>query len=448
MTDWNLAIRIEHDIARIISQQEHNGWEFDVDLAYQHLEYLESEREILYDRIRPLLAKEVRKIGPVSRPFKMDGTLAAITGKYCDSDPSCAVLRDTVGGPFTRIAFDEPDLGSRKKLMAQLSRLGWRPDEYTNPSKTHPKGQPRLTETSLEALSSGTGRDVALWYIYRDRTSLIQSQLLPNVRADGRIEAQAFPLGTNTGRMRHRIVVNIPKASKKVIFGSECRQLFTCRPGYKLVGYDAKGLELRMLAHYINDEGYTEVVINGDPHVLHQELAGLATKDDAKTFIYAFIYGGGDLKLGEISGTGRAGGKRLRARFLKRIPNLEAVINDTKEEARGGFVEGLDGRRLWMRKSEGEVMLHKALNTKLQGAGAITMKVMTIFLNRLIKKHGLDAPKVGDFHDEGQHEVREDHVEKFIELCHESIVKTRNLLNINVPLAVDVKVGSNWADTH
>jgi DNA polymerase I-like protein with 3'-5' exonuclease and polymerase domains len=340
------------------------------------------------------------------------------------------------------VDFVEPDLGSRKKLMAQLTRLGWKPLEYTE------KGSPRLTEDSLEALKGGLGREVALWYIYGHREALIRSQLLPHVRADGRIPAQAIPLGTNTGRMAHKIVVNIPKPKKKVIFGKECRELFIAKPGYMLVGYDARGLELRMLAHLIDDPNYTEVVTNGNPHVHHQELAGLATEDDAKTFIYAFIYGGGDAKLGKISGGSRATGKRLRTRFLKRIPNLEAVIDGTKEEARGGFVEGVDGRRLWMRRKDGNIMYHKALNTKLQGNGAIVMKATAIFLDRAVKKCGLDVTKVGDFHDEGQAEVHPDHVEKYIELCKESIVKSGTLLNIKVPLEVKCKIGQSWDQTH
>jgi DNA polymerase I-like protein with 3'-5' exonuclease and polymerase domains len=448
VTDWTLAIQIEHEIARIITEQEIAGWQFDVDLAHKHLEFLHGERERLYQEVRPSLSKEVRNVGPVSRPFKMDGSPSAHAAKYYGTDPDCAVLSDQVSGPFSRVEFVEPDMGSRKKLIAQLSRIGWRPDEYTNPSKTFPQGQPKLTESSLEALSSGLGRDVALWYMYGHRESLIASQLLPEVRSDGRIPAVAFPCGTNTGRMRHKIVVNIPKAVKQVIFGRECRELFIARPGYKLVGWDAKQLELRMLAHLINDPEYTEVIINGDPHALHQELAGLPTKDDAKTFLYAFVYGGGDSKLGEISGTGRAGGQRLRARFLKRIPNLEAVIERVKGEARGGFVEGVDGRRLWMRRSDGEIALHRALNTKLQGNGAIVCKATTIFIDRAIRREGLDATKVGDFHDEGQYEVREDHIEKFMELPAESIVKSGNLLNINVPLGADVKSGNNWAETH
>jgi DNA polymerase I-like protein with 3'-5' exonuclease and polymerase domains len=445
MTDWSLAIRTEHEIARIIAEQERVGWQFDTNLAHRNLEFLKAEQERIYNEVRPALSLEALSLGEIKKPFLKTGEFSAAVERYLDTltGTGSRSLSDHLSGPFSRVDFVEPDIGSRQKLMKQLLRLGWKPLEYTE------KGNPRLTEESLETLTDQVGTNLATWYIYQHRASLIESQLLPNVRADGRIPAEAIPIGTNTNRMTHKIVVNIPKASDGVIFGRECRQMFIARPGYVLVGYDAKGLELRMLAHLINDEGYTLVIVEGDPHALHQELAGLGSRDDAKTFIYAFIYGGGDAKLGSILGKGRDSGKRIRARFLSRIPNLEEVIADTQREAGSGFVTGLDGRRLWLRKGpDGELKTHTALNLKLQGNGAITMKTHTVFLNRLIKKAKLDAPKVGDFHDEGQHECREDQTEKLTELIHEAAVKTYKLLKLNVPFEMDVKVGMSWAETH
>ena len=89
--------------------------------------------------------------------------------------------------------------------------------------------------------------------------------------------------------------------------------------GYKLVGCDASGLELRMLAHYLAfyDGGeYAKTVIEGDIHSLNQEAAGLETRDQAKTFIYAFLYGAGDAKIGEIVGGSAREGQMLKRKFL------------------------------------------------------------------------------------------------------------------------------------
>src|SRR5690606_22039398 len=92
-------------------------------------------------------------------------------------------------------------------------------------------------------------------------------------------------------------------------YGADCRACFVASPGYVLVGCDAEGLELRMLAHYMapyDGGAYVEAVVNGrkedetDVHNVNKRAAGLNKRDSAKTFIYALIYGAGDYKLGEI----------------------------------------------------------------------------------------------------------------------------------------------------
>lgn len=273
---WELAGKIEHKVAQIITQQEINGWKFDVDKARKHIIFLESERDRLYNNIRGDLGYDFNKNSEVSKPFRKDGTLSERVRKY-------GLSQEEVGGPFTQVWYSEPDLGSRQKLQVHLERLGWTPIYFTE------KGNPKIEEESLSKLEGDLGKSIARWYVYRHRQSQIQGWL-DAVRPDGRISAGAITNGTPTGRMRHQVVVNVPKASPKVIFGKEMRELFIAEEGYILVGYDAKGLELRILAHYMDDPEFTEVLLNDDIHGYNQSKAGLPTRDNAKTFRTIGVY--------------------------------------------------------------------------------------------------------------------------------------------------------------
>jgi DNA polymerase I-like protein with 3'-5' exonuclease and polymerase domains len=332
------------------------------------------------------------------------------------------------------------------EIIAQLIRAGWRPEAYTE------KGNPKLTVDgepcqSLLSISTDFGRQIAEWYILNHR----ESQILgfdKRVREDGRISAQATTMGTPTFRFRHKGVVNVPRSSS--LFGRRIRSLFAVPNGKKLVGYDAKGLELRMLGHYINDPEYTRVVTTGDPHVKNQRDAGLPTKDNAKTFIYAFIYGAGDGKIGSIIGQGAAAGKELKSRFLSKNPNLASVIEEFKKAARRGYLISVDGRRLEMRRDKftGKPQEHKALNTALQAAGAIVMKYAMCYLDSWIREMKLDGMKVIDMHDEGQLETSIKDAHMIGRLGCMAIEAAGRHLNLNVPLAGDYKVGLNWSQTH
>ena len=141
-----------------------------------------------------------------------------------------------------------------------------------------------------------------------------------------------------------------------------------------------------MLAHYMNDKEYTEQILNGDIHSYNQRLAGLPTRDAAKTFIYAFIYGAGDAKLGSIINGSKADGARLRNKFLSNLPVLGELIDNVKTASLRGYLLGLDGRKVWMRKQDGQVMQHKALNTLLQCAGAVIMKKSISYTGPIVQK--------------------------------------------------------------
>lgn len=458
-----IAFWAESTVARIIADQQIRGVYFDVELARSNIEELERVQSDTYDRIRPHLQLEVEQPydKPVSKPFKRDGNYTSQVVKWYGE------RSDIVGGPFCRVEFREPDLSSRTKLIAQLLRLGWKPTAYTARTEKGGGGNPKLTVDGEPCPNlvrlTGVGAEIARWYIASHRQSQIEGWL-KRLRPDGRLTAGANTIGTPTYRFTHKTVVNVPKAEDKVWFGKMMRALFIASPGLLFIGHDASGLEIRMLAHYINDPEYTDIVLNGDVHWFHVQMLGFVEKGTeydadnpdhksyrniAKTFIYAFIYGAGDAKLGSIVNGTAADGKRLRATFLSAMPKLGTLISGVKAAAARGYLVGLDGRRIYLRRDKnGRLQTHKALNTLLQTAGAIVMKYSMIWLDFKVKKLGVKAWKVIDMHDEAQAEVDPEHENLYCALAAESIPWAGRYLKLNIPLAAEVKVGRNWAETH
>ena len=229
-------------------------------------------------------------------------------------------------------------------------------------------------------------------------------------------------------------------------FGKECRSLFHAPDGYSLLGADASGLELRCLAHYMaayDDGAYSKVVLEGDVHTTNQEAAGLPTRSNAKTFIYGFLYGAGDEKIGKIIGKGSGEGRKIKKKFLTKLPALKYLkdaISDAAEKR--GWIKGLDGRVIPIRHS------HAALNTLLQSCGAIICKTWYVRIAEAIKEANLDATIVAFVHDEVQLLVKkgqEDETGRLIQRCMRD---TEQQFNFRCRLDSDYKYGSNWADTH
>jgi DNA polymerase I-like protein with 3'-5' exonuclease and polymerase domains len=225
-------------------------------------------------------------------------------------------------------------------------------------------------------------------------------------------------------------------------YGVECRSLFTVEKGYKLVGCDAASLELRMLAHYMKDEQYAREIVEGDIHTKNQTAAGLETRAQAKTFIYALLYGAGPAKIGKIVGGSAAHGQKLIDTFLRNTPSLKRLRDKVEKLSVQGSLPGLDGRRLFIRSS------HAALNTLLQGAGAIVMKKALVLLDEQLRRYKLDAKFVVNVHDEFQLEVKEEHAQRVGELAVDSIKKSGVVLGLRCPLDGEYKIGDNWCQTH
>jgi DNA polymerase I-like protein with 3'-5' exonuclease and polymerase domains len=196
-----------------------------------------------------------------------------------------------------------------------------------------------------------------------------------------------------------------------------------------------------MLAHYMNNDAFTNEVVNGDPHTANMNAAGLSTRSQAKTFIYAFLYGAGAEKIGSIVGGSAKTGAALKNRFLTNMPDLKKLQEQViKKASQYGYVNGLDGRRIHIRSP------HAGLNTLLQGAGAIVCKQWAIEMDRRIRAEKLEAQLVCSVHDQYIYEVGEKSLDIFKKVCEDGIKQAGQRLNLRCPLACDVGVGSTWYD--
>lgn len=451
---WDMALKLEHRVRSIQSEQEMNGWLIDLEGVKRKIEWLQAERDRLYAEIIPQLdldlvieeSKARGEVNYVRKPFKANGRYAAIVERWLDAAGINDPTEQLVEGCFSRVRYEQLNLGSTAKLKDQLLKLGWEPDEY-NFNDDGQRTSPKITEFSLESLRGDLGQNIRLWVVYRHRQSQLEGWLR-NTRPDGRIPAEGNTLGAVTGRYTHRVLTNVPKASPKVVFGCEMRECFIAPQHRKVVGVDAEGLELRLLAHFMGDVDFIRAVCEGDSsegtdaHTLNQRAAQLDTRDQAKTFIYALIYGAGDAKIGKVVGGTAEDGRRLKATFFKRMPALKRVMDEAKAAAKRGYIIGEDGRRMPLRQP------HKALNTKIQGLGALVMKVALCYLRKWIAQHNVDAKLVGNFHDEFQADVAEKDVELYGRLAVQSIKQAGQYLRLSCPMDAEYQVGNSWAETH
>lgn len=422
------CLRTELEFAFVCRLQEMNGIGFDESRAQDLAMFLEKRRSQIKNDL-------VKKFSPI------DEIVMKTKTKPVEFNPN-----------------------SRQHLAKALQGLGWKPQDFT------PNGQPKVDETVLSGLTQyPEAKAMAEFLMLSKRLGQLsygrEAWLSLLEEKDGThrrtIHGGVNTLGTITGRCSHRRpnVAQVPSVSSP--FGYECRSLFIPRwKSMRMVGCDASGLELRCLAHYLHpyDDGkYTNLIKKGDIHTANQEAAGLETRNQAKTFIYALIYGAGPAKMGTIVGGGAREGKVLMNQFYKNMPALKMLQTRVQKAYRTrGYLLGLDGRRLQVRSA------HSALNTLLQGAGAIIMKNFTNLVHkeaRIFKvpdeSRMIHYNQLAHIHDEVQYECSEkdvDHLQKIIYRSFANSAKIPGLKTesgkLHCPIVGEVRVGDNWAETH
>ena len=427
------SIDLEHNVAKIMAQQESNGFKFDEQQATMLLAQLKTKMYEVTDEVQRTFKPRMVDVKLVTPKLKKDGELSksGLTVEEYEKLMSSGDYK-----PFMRQELQEFNLGSRKQIGEYLIDFGWKPKRFT------PTGQPIVDEGTLKKITHiHEAKLIADFLLYQKRIAQVQSWL-DALEEDGRVHGSVIPNGTITGRMSHSHpnMAQVPAVYSP--FGKECRACWTVDEGNVLLGVDASGLELRMLAHYMNDEEYINEVVNGDIHTTNQNLAGLKSRDTAKTFIYALVYGAGDEKIGSVVGGNRKQGRELKQRFLTNLPSLKTLKDKVQQAARRGFLKGLDGRKIYIRSE------HAALNSLLQGGGAIVMKKgLSILANRL-QLSSTPYKFVANIHDEWQIEVSECRANKVGQLAVQSIIDAGKHFNMRCPLDGEYKIGGDWSETH
>ena len=426
------AILLEHKVAEIIQTQQQNGISFDERKAYNLLAELKEQVLNIESEVREVFVPLPTwvKLTELQNNYKKDGTPTKAyqgqldRGAYYDDDDE-----------YGYIDYPQFNLGSRQQIARYLMHFGWKPKEYTD------KGSAIVNEKVLGGVDIPEVELIVKYLTLTKRLAMVKSWL-EAVTDEGKIHGKVNTCGAVTGRMTHSKpnLAQVPSVYSE--YGKECRELWTVPTGKKLVGIDASGLELRMLAHYMNDDGYTEEILNGDIHTANQMAAGLQSRDSAKTFIYAFLYGAGDGKIGEVVGGKAKDGKRLKAKFLDNTPSLRVLRGEVDRGSSKGWLRGLDGRKLHIRSQ------HSALNVLLQSAGAIVMKQALVLLEKYATDYKIDYKFVLNVHDEFQVEVCEEQAEQFGRLAVDCIKRAGLDFKLNCPLDGEYKVGDNWSETH
>lgn len=451
------AIDLEHGIAPILQRQTAYGFLFDQRKADK------LQREFMVTKAR--LTDELTR---VFQPWRE--SLGMFVPKVNN-----AKLGYVKGVPHEKFKSYVFNAGSRDHIAKRLKALhGWKPTVFT------PEGRPKIDEETLAHLKYPEIPMLLRYLTVAKRAGQLSEPppklkkdgtpskskkkseaWITQVKKDGRIHGRVNQNAAVTGRMTHSgpNMAQVPKVQKGkegILFGEaggwgyECRELFTVPKGKKLVGADASGLELRCLAHFMaafDGGAYATVLLEGDIHAENQNAAGLPSRDNAKTFIYAFLYGAGDEKIGSIIGKGRKHGKALKEKFLQGLPALAKLVKGVKKRAKAkGYLIGLDGRKLHIRSD------HAALNTLLQSAGALVMKkglhILDVRLQEAGLAPGVNYEFVGNIHDKWQIEVDEEHAEFVGRSAVASIRAAGDYFGFRCPLDGEYKIGNNWAETH
>lgn len=469
------CLELETRVSQIIFRQHERGFAFSTERAEALTRTLKVRQAELNDQLQELFP-------PWYMPDCKKGS--------CEFTPK----RDNkkmgymAGCTMSKIKLVVFNPGSGDHIANRLGKMrGWQPSQFGN------DGKASVTEEILESLPWPEARSLAEYMTVEKRLGQIaegKEAWLKHATTKGiygtdagsvhRVHGVINTNGAVTGRMTHSKpnVAQTPKADDTVPYGKECRECYIASPGLVLIGCDAEGIELRMMAHYMFkwDRGaYAEAVANGkkedgtDAHSINKRALGFNSRDKAKTWFYAFVYGAGDYKLGLITledftdeqkakfyakndtkrkrsaGIKRLGRKR-RERILEGVPALGKLVKAVKKAAKRGYLKGLDGRRLHVRAE------HSALNTLLQSGGAVVMKRALVMFEDAVaeplRSTGATVEYVANVHDEFQIESEEAYAEQIGKGASESIRLAGEFYKLDCPLAGSYGVGEDWSTTH
>lgn len=434
------SIELEHQAWHVIqNKQKQNGFPFDqekADLLYAELRARESElKEEIY-RLWPPVLEHVRTF---ARAYKADGTRTANYLRHLGQYPR---LEDNEDGSYNAYDYVEFDLGSPKQRIQKLLDLGWEPVNFTD------KGSPKIDEDEMIAFAESSGvteaRALAEWCVVNARANMVRTWQNSVDKETGHIHGSLFL--ASTGRYKHSKpnTANIP--GNEAFYGEECRSLWNCGNSreWSLVGIDAKGIQLRILAHYLNVSSFTEAILSEDPHSANQRAMDLPTRALTKTITYAAIMGSGVKLMAKTAGVPISEAQRYKDMFFKGL-GLDRLISRLQAEvSKDGRLSLCSGGKLLVPSD------HMVIPYLLQGDESVIMKMAMIEINRMCISKGWarDFYQVGMIHDELQYRVRAGLEEDFVNAALPCFEKVGKELNFNLPIEGDAKIGKAWNETH
>jgi DNA polymerase I-like protein with 3'-5' exonuclease and polymerase domains len=416
-------VRLEHEVAQLLTEQELHGWYFDQHAAWKLASTLRKELEetiaLLRDR-HPYVA------GSEFTPKRNNG-------------PSGYVKDAT----FTRLKETNPTSRDHISWILQTFH-GWKPTQLTA------TGKPIIDEIVLKEIVASGGPSIALDFL----------KCLDITKSLGMISEGTnawLKLCTTASRIHHHcsVATNTHRcAHRKPNLGQtksdpEFRKLFQASPGQIMVGADLSGIELRMLAHYLGrwSSEFGDTLLTGDIHQVNADRVGVSRRQ-IKTISYAFIYGAGNQKIGTSfdpllnEAQAKKKGKEIREAFVSAIDGLAELLEAIKEKSKEGYIKSIDGRHIKVDSP------HKALNYLLQsGAGVVAKRWLTINHNH-IQELGLCASQLAFIHDELQFECHPDHAQDLSASLVLSSAEAGEYYKLRVPITAEAKIGANWAEVH
>lgn len=412
-------VQVEHEVAKLLTEQELHGWTFNVSAAQQLTQTLQKELEEIKQGIKQ---RHPFVKGEEKTPKRNNKTQGYIEG-----------------ATFTRLKETNPTSRDHQAWILKTF-YGWKPSQMTATGKCI------IDEPILKEI----GSEISMMFLRCLTVTKMLGMISEGVNAWLKLVTKSkihhhCSVATSTFRCAHRNP-NLAQVPSDPRF----RELFIPSPGQVMCAADLSGIELRMLSHFLArfDGGrYADILLNGDIHQVNADKIG-CTRSQVKTISYAFLYGAGDEKIGHsydklLSSTqAKRKGKEIRAAYIDAIDGLDQLLAGIKKASERGYIKALDGRKIMVDSP------HKALNYCLQGNSAILAKQWMLINHAQVKELNLCCSQLAFIHDELQFECDPAHA---ADLCSSLVLastKAGEYYNLRVRIDAEAKQGKNWSETH
>lgn len=326
-----------------------------------------------------------------------------------------------------------------------------------------PTGQPSTGESVLQELAlSYPLPKVILEYrglskLKSTYTDCLPEQIHPKT---GRVHTSYRQAVAATGRLSSSDpnLQNIPIRTEE---GRRIRQAFIAPAGFKIVAADYSQIELRIMAHMSQDPNLLKAFAQGlDVHTATAaEVLGIPIdqitheqRRSAKAINFGLIYGMSSFGLAKQLGIERSAAQAYIDLYFARYPQVKHYMDSTRQSAHKlGYVETLTGRRLNLPEINSRNLQRQraaeraAINAPLQGTAADIIKTAMIKIDEALQQEHISTRMIMQVHDELVFEVATQELESVIPMIR---LHMMNAARLDVPLVVDIGIGSNWDEAH